>query len=142
MLQQWEVRPRYGEPQVFDDTDNAATFITENEEYIDELEVDVDEYIDDCYGSIEICGERYYASRILYNLDEYRYEEVREEEKRNCAENNAEYVSDELSVMDDGDEKSFEGGISVVCFCTYEDGEDEPSEFDEEFKSIFEKEGV
>ena len=125
MSLKYEVRFRYGEPQLFEDSNAAACAITGNDEYIDGLEVDVDEAIDDSYGRIEICGETYWASRILRELDEYQYDQYCAEERRNCAENNVDYVEEMLDRMDDGDEESFEGGITVTCF---EDDEDEDTE--------------
>ena len=139
MTLQYEVRTRYGSPEIFDDAWDAASYITENDEYIDELEVDVDEYIDEAYGHIEINGTDYCASRILYHLDEEAYYDLQREEKRSYAENNTDWVADQIRCMDEGDEKSFDGGITVTCIAVMdEEDEKEDSSFDEEFGSIFE----
>lgn len=39
-------------------------------------EENVDELLDECYGFIEICGARFYASRILQKCDPIMYEMV------------------------------------------------------------------
>lgn len=133
----FEVKFRYGDPQVFDDANSAACAITENEEYIDDLEVDIDDYIDESYGHIEISGQDFWASRILYELNQDLYYEIQSDERRNTAENNLDYVEDTLDRMDDGDEESFEGGIRVTCF---DDGADEDEDNDDDhegFMSIF-----
>jgi hypothetical protein len=133
----FEVRFRYGEPQIFADANSAACAITENEDYIDDIEVDIDDYLDESYGHIEICGEDFWASKILYELYQDRYYEIQNDERRNTAENNLDWVEDTLDRMDDGDEESFEGGIRVICF---DDGEDEDEDDEDErdsFMSIF-----
>ena len=139
MTLQYEVRTRYGSPETFEDAWDAASHITDNEEYIDELEVDVDEYIDEAYGHIEINGTDYWASRILYNLDEEAYYDLQREEKRSSAENNTDCIADQIRSMDEGDELNYDGGITVTCIAVMdEEDEEEDSSFDEEFGSIFE----
>ena len=66
----------------------------EESDFYDELEQDIrsdledgrfDEMLDETYGTFEICGCTYYASQILYDVDEINY---------NCAFDDA--VSNEL----------------------------------------------
>ena len=138
MPRKYIVKTRYDAPKEFDDSSDAATYITEDENYIDELEVDVDEFIDEAYGHIDIGGSEYWASQILKNLDEYVYNEMEQEEKRNCAEGNTDYVSERLDAMCDGDEEWFEGGVKVTSIDQDEDDDNEDPVFDQEFGSVFE----
>ena len=136
MALKWEVKFRYGEPQIFDDSNSAACAITENEEYIGDLDVDVDESLDECYGRIQICGTDYWASQILKELNETQYYEYLDDERRSRAENDRDWVEEQLDKMDDGDEERFEGGIRVTCFEDDEDEDDEDSHA-EGFLEIF-----
>ena len=132
MTLQYEVKTRYGPAEVFDDADNAAEYITSNEEYIDELEVDVDESLNENYGSIEIRGRNYSASEILYGLNEDDYSDAHREEQEYCAENNADWVSDQIGRMCEGEDLRFEGGIVVTCIGIPDDDDDEEDGFDNE----------
>ena len=139
MTLQYEVRTRYGSPEIFDDASDAAEYITSNDEYIDELEVDVDEYIDESWGHIEINGRDYEASRILYALNEEDYYDLQNEEKRSCAEGNTDWICEQIREMDEGDERNYYGGITVTCIAIHDEEDDEEDpEFDKEFGSIFE----
>lgn len=132
MTLQWEVKTRYGPAEVFDDSGEAAEHITSNEEYIEELEVDVDEYIDESWGHIEINGQEFWASRILYNLSEDSYYDIQREEKESCADGNTDWIAEQLESMEDGEEKAYEGGIRVTCIATHDDDDDEDDGFDTE----------
>lgn len=123
MTQKWEVRFRYEEPQIFDDANEAASAITSNESYIDDYEVDIDEAIDDNYGSIEINGQTFWASTILKEMAEDSYWDYARSEREYYADESTGDVENTLERMDDGDEESFEGGIRVVC--RYEEEYDE-----------------
>ena len=137
MTLQWEVKARYGPPETFDDANEAAEHITSNEEYIDELEVDIDESLDESYGSIEIRGQDFSASQILYALNEDSYYDAQREEREYCAEGNADWIADQLGGMDDGEELHFEGGITVTCFGVRDEDDDDDG-FDKDFESAFE----
>ena len=139
MTLQWEVRTRYGPAETFDDARDAAEHITSNDEYINELEVDVDEYIDESYGRIEINGVDYWASSILYHMSEETYYDIQREYKEDCAEGNIDWVADQLESMEDGETRSFEGGITVVCIGVPDEDDEEDDGFDTEgFESAFE----
>lgn len=129
----YEVQFRGEEPQIFDDENSAACAIIENEDYIDDRDVDIDEYLDDSYGRIEIAGHTFYASRILYEMAEDTYYEIRDEEKRNEAENDCDWIADQLYRMSEGEVERFDGGIRVTCIG---DDEDEDDEGDDEIMSI------
>lgn len=55
----------------------------EESDFYDELEQDIrsdledgrfDDMLDEMYGTFEICGCKYYASQILYDVDEINYD--------------------------------------------------------------------
>ena len=115
-MKRWEVCFQNEAPKCFDDSSQAACEIVQNEDYINGLEVDIDQTIDGCYGHIEINGTDYWASNILKELDEDAYDSYLSSERGYVAEANQDYVCDTLDRMDDGDEESFEGGICVRCF--------------------------
>lgn len=136
---EYEVRRRYQQPQMFSDEYDAADEIIADEYYIEDQEVDVDESIDDCYGRIEICGTEYWASRILKELDENVYYEYLEDERRNYAENNRDYVAEQIRALDAGEEYNCDGGITVTAIEVLDEDDDEEDDFDhEEFNEVFE----
>lgn len=140
MSMRWHVRFRnYGTPreQEFDNAADAASAIVSNDSYIENLDVDVDEALDECYGRIEINGDTYWASRILRELNEDSYYEFRSAEQNSVAENNQDYVEDTLDRMDNGDEESFEGGIVVTCIEEDDEDEDDEDPQAEGFYEIF-----
>lgn len=133
-----EVSAPYSSTEVFEDEYDAARYITELDTYIDNMEVDIDDNIDESYGRIEIAGIDFWASRILRELDETAYDEIYEEEKRNCAENDADWLAGEIRQMSDGDERDF-NGVTVRCYeeDEEEDEVDEDQKIDSDFSSIF-----
>lgn len=136
---EYEVRRRYQQPQMFSDEYDAADEIIEDEYYIEEQEVDVDESIDECYGKIEICGTEYWASQILKELDENAYYEYLDDERRNYAENNRDYVAEQIRALDAGEEYNCEGDITVTAIEVPDEDDDEEEDFDhEEFDGVFE----
>ena len=136
---EYEVRRRYQQPQMFSDEYDAADEIIADEYYIEDQEVDVDESIDECYGRIEICGTEYWASRILRELDENVYEEYLDDERRNYAENNRDYVAAQIRLLDAGEEYNCEGGITVTAIEVLDEDDEEEDDFDhEEFNEVFE----
>ena len=136
---EYEVRRRYQQPQMFSDEYDAADVIIEDEYYIENQEVDVDEYIDECYGKIEIYGTEYWASQILKELDENVYYEYLDDERRNYARNNRDYVAEQIRLLDAGEEFNCEGGITVTAVEFPDEDDDEEDGFDhEEFNEVFE----
>ena len=132
MTLQWEVKTRYGPAETFDDASEAAEHITSNDEYIEEIEADVDGFLDESYGHIEINGEDYWASNILYNMDEDAYYEIKREVQRDYADGNTDWVAEQLESMEDGETKSFEGGITVACIGVPDEDDEEDDGFDSE----------
>lgn len=72
----------------------------DDEEYRDD---DYDDYLDDCYGDIDVLGIPYSTSQILKHVDEIRYnmgkdewEWERKDEKRKKLEAELEELEDEL----------------------------------------------
>ena len=114
---------------------NELFAITEDDNYIDNQDVDVDEYLDECYGSLEIGGTTFYASRIVKELDEDMYWEFYRDEQRNAAENSIDYVEGELERMSPDEVINFEGGVTVRCI---DDEEDEDEESVSGFAEVFE----
>lgn len=142
MQLQYEITQRWSPTQVFDDASDAAANITSNEDYINEMDVSeyVDENLDSEYGSIEICGHTFYASSILYNMNEDVYNDYCEESRRDYAEGNMDYVAETIENLDPGETVTFEGGITVTCIEVLdEDDEAEAEGFDHDgFESVFE----
>lgn len=132
MTLQYEVRQRNGPTDVYNDPDDVADRITTDEDYIHNLEVDVDESLDEGYGYLEIRGRQYYASAILRALDEDEYTDAIDDEQRYCAESNEEYVSDQVGRMREGETLYFEGGFTVLCIGIPDDEDDDLAEFDKE----------
>ena len=57
-----------------DNITNWAQKVNELEKFTEyEIEQKYDEYLDEVYGEIEICGFKYAASRALKNVDEIAY---------------------------------------------------------------------
>lgn len=116
-------------PVDYDDAREAAEAITEDDSYVDYMEPDINESLDECYGRIEICGQDFWASNILKELDEDAYNDYYREEQVSCAQGDIDYVEDTLEGMSDGDEEHFAGGdIRVI----YREGEEEEDEYDSE----------
>lgn len=133
----WEVHFPYGEPQIFDDADDAADAIIENDEYIDDMDVDVEEYFDS-EGQVNICGVSYWPSSIIRAIDEERWYDAQSEEKRYMAENSKDEVSGELEGMLTGDETRFAGRITVYCISGIDDDDEEDESEVEENEDLVE----
>ena len=132
MTLQWEVKPRYGPVEVFGDARDAAEHITSNEQYIDELEVNIDENLNDEYGSIEIRGHEFTASEILYSMNQDDYYTAMQEDREFTAQNNVDSVAEQIGEMNDGEELSFEGGFTVTCIAVFDDDEEVDDGFDKD----------
>lgn len=81
-----------------------------------------DDYLDEIYGEVEICGHEYYASRALYLVDEIGYR---------CGKNDwldGEYqdIVYSLERMADGDEEEY-FGVTVRYEEVSDDEEEEES---------------
>lgn len=135
----YEVRSRYGQAQSFDDACDAARAVCGNESYIEALEVDVDEYINESYDSVEMFGHTFYPAEIIRELDYDEYTSCEQSLKESEAESNIDWVEELIESLDDGEEKRFEGGITVRCLAVFDD-EDTESEsmIDEDFTKIYE----
>lgn len=108
--------------EVFNDEWDAASSISGSDDYIDGLEIDADENIDECYGRIEIAGQTFWASAILRELNEDLYYQCEREYRENYAENEQEWIAQEIRDLCDGGTAYFDGGITVLAT------EDEESE--------------
>ena len=80
------------------------------------------DYLDEIYGEVEICGHEYYVSRALYLVDEVGYR---------CGKNDwldGEYqdIVYSLERMMDGDEEEY-FGVTVRCEEVSDDEEEEDS---------------
>lgn len=110
-----------GERYTEDEIDSLLDFL-DNVDGWTEAYDDFEEYLNEEYEDVEICGETYTAANALYRVDEDRYNDIMNE----WAEGEAEYHRDEdadtLNEMSDGDEEWIQG---YKIECVYEDEDDE-----------------
>lgn len=126
----WELSGRWREPQVFDDPDELAEHITNDSDYISEMEPDEDSVFD-YDGKVDVFGVDYWPSQILREIDRDRYDEMMDNEKEYLAESNREEISRELEMMSYGEETEYQGGIKVRCVQDDDGDEDDESEVEE-----------
>ena len=126
----WKIMFPYSSPQLYENADEAAIAITSDENYIENLDVDIDDLLDS-NGRIDIYGESYWPSALLKAVDEERYYEIVDEERRYTAENNKDDVADELERMLTDDEEEYPGRISARCLRGTDYEEEEENEFEE-----------
>jgi len=126
----WKIMFPYSSPQLYENADEAAIAITSDENYIENLDVDIDDLLDS-NGRIDIYGESYWPSTLLKAVDEERYYEIVDEERRYTAENNKDDVADELERMLTDDEEEYPGRISVRCLRGTDYENEEENEFEE-----------
>ena len=126
----WELSGRWREPQVFDDPDELAEYITSDSDYISEMEPNESDVFD-YEGRVEILGVDYWPSDILREADRDRYDEMMENEKGYLAENNKDEIARELEMMSYGEETEYQGSIKVRCIQDDDGDEDDESEVEE-----------
>lgn len=126
----WELSGRWREPQVFDDPDELAEYITNDSDYISEMEPDEDSVFD-YDGKVDVLGVDYWPSEILREIDRDRYDEMMDNEKEYLAESNREEISRELEMMSYGEETEYQGSIKVRCVQDDDGDEDDESEVEE-----------
>lgn len=126
----WELSGRWREPQVFDDPDELAEYITNDSDYISEMEPDEDSVFD-YDGKVDVLGVDYWPSQILREIDRDRYDEMMDNEKEYLAESNREEISRELEMMSYGEETEYQGSIKVRCVQDDDGDEDDESEVEE-----------
>lgn len=126
----WELSGRWREPQVFDDPDELAEYITQDSDYISEMEPDEDSVFD-YDGKVDVLGVDYWPSQILREIDRDRYDEMMDNEKEYLAESNREEISRELEMMSYGEETEYQGSIKVRCVQDDDGDEDDESEVEE-----------
>lgn len=126
----WELSGRWREPQVFDDPDELAEYITNDSDYISEMEPDEDSVFD-YDGKVDVLGVDYWPSQILREIDRDRYDEMMDNEKEYLAESNREEISRELETMSYGEETEYQGSIKVRCVQDDDGDEDGESEVEE-----------
>ena len=131
----WRIEIPYDRhsPYIVEDTDSAVQVIIGSDHYQDNYELgrDVfDEYIDDAYGDIDICGVTYSASQVLRDVDENRYDEWYQEECMERARESEYDVKCELESNEyEGCSAWFAGNITASYF---EDEEEDDEGHDED----------
>ena len=126
----YEVKLPYCDPRTYDDAYDATEAIVTDSNYIDNLDVNIDESLDEAYGMIEICGREYYASRILYELNEDEYDEYAQQEREERANDDQDWVAEQIQRLSEGEETSFGYGITVKAIEDPEDEDDEQGDED------------
>lgn len=93
-----------------------------------------DGWLDECYSSITIEGNTYYASEILYQVNEDNYHDALSDYARRCADDERDERSCEIEDMDDGD-SIYINGYDITCEFVYDDEEDDDDdENDDEYE--------
>ena len=131
----WELTGSWREPQIFDDPDTLAAEITGDSDYISEMEPSEDSVFD-FDGRVEVCGIDYWPSEIIKAVDEERYNEMMDEERRYMAESNQNEIARELEMMSYGEEQWYPGNMRVKCIRDEEDDEDDEIEENEDLVEI------
>lgn len=128
-MQKWIVN----DSEIFTNVDDLCSYIFDPDNYeADDSDVDYD--IDDCYGSIDICGSKFYASQILQECDYSLYQDFKRQYEENMAENDREEWYSSLSGMTDGDHIDVQG--YDVRYVDAETEDEEEEELDEEEETI------
>lgn len=135
----WKIEVPYdrNSPYECETSGEAAQIIVDSDEYRSNYELDYssfDDYIDECYGEIDICGINYYASKVLKDVDEYRYNEWYSEE---CSERASESQGDVEYELDRNETAGstcwFYGNINATYYEEDEEDDDEGHDQDEVF---------
>ena len=107
-------------------------YIVNDEDYISEYDVDIDEELNEAYGSIDICGNNYSAAAILYNMSEDEYYAFADERRRELAAESKNEIYGRIEQMEPGESERFDGGITVTYIA--DESDDTPAEgFNEVF---------
>lgn len=124
----WKMSTSWRAPLFFDDPDELARIITEDCDYINELDPDEDAVFD-YDGQVDVLGVTYWPSEILKAIDEDRYNEMLDNERSYMAENNKDEISRDLQLMVRDQTESYPGSIRVTCI--EDEDDDEESEIEE-----------
>ena len=110
----WIITRKYFGTTECEDARDAAEYIMENCD-----EECYDDFLDECYEEVEICGYKYAPSVALYHVDPTAYRCGRSD----WEDFEAGEIAYELERMDDGEELSFYG-FDVECIEDEEEDED------------------
>ena len=125
-------RYTYSESQDFTSIDDVVDYIINDEDYISEYDVDIDEELNEAYGSIDIYGNNFSAAAILYNMSEDEYYAFADERRRESAAESKGDIYERIEQLDPGDSGHFSGGITVTYIA--DESDDTPAEgFNEVF---------
>lgn len=116
---------------LYEDVDEVCDRVFDPDNYEDSDSFD--EWLDECYSSVTIEGNTYYASKILYQVNEDNYHDALRDYAQRCADDDREDRYNEIEDMDDGDSICI-NGYDITCEYVYEedDEEDEEDEDDDE----------
>lgn len=103
----------------FDDAESVAEYCYDEDNVSSD---DFDEYLDDCFESIDICGETYSPSTCLYGVDEDRYNSLYEDWVEGKVSSEREDITYELNRLSDGDTYDI---ANYTIYVYEEDGEEE-----------------
>lgn len=106
------------------DLDSLLDYIfSSDDSYYDEYEVD--DEIDECYGTFEIAGRTFYASEILRDCDDCLYDEVRDDIIQNTIENDRDYYYTDIADLEKDETLDVNGYVIHVLDDEYGDAEEE-----------------
>lgn len=97
------------------------------EKILDDMnDVYFDDYLDEVYGEIEICGVTYYSSLVLKEVDETAYNVYKNDYKNSL---HSDIYAEVDRIPSGGEERIYD--TTVVCIDDEEDEEDEEDVADE-----------
>ena len=134
----WKIDIPYdrNSPYIVEDIDDAVRLIVESDQYQDNYEIGrdaFDEFVDDSYGEIDVCGISYSASQVLRDVDEYRYDEWYREECLERARDSEYDVECELESNEHEGGSAWFAGNVTASYIEDEEEEDEGHDEDEVF---------
>ena len=133
----WKIEIPYdrNSPYNCEDTSDAVQVIIESDAYLDSYEIgrnEFDEYIDEAYGDIDVCGIDYSPSEVLKNVDECRYDEWYQEECSERARESGDEIENELENNEyEGGSVWFAGNITATYYEAEEEEDDEGHDVEE-----------
>lgn len=90
-----------------------------------------DEWLDDQYPDVTIEGHTYYASQILYQVDEDDYHDALSSYAQMRADEDRDDRYNEIEDMDDGD-SIYINGYDITCEYVYDEDDEEDEEDEDE----------
>lgn len=112
----------------YDDIDDLCERLFDSDYYYDNCDEDqLNEWIDECYDSVEIAGCTFYASAILRELDDYMYNELKNDWAHSQAESDSDYWYSTLNNMSHEDYEDI-NGYRIEYFEEEDEEEDEDNE--------------